>query len=64
MFLHTDVRPVLDSIQAPTLILQRTGDRHVRAEHHGMSPSGSRTRGWWNSTATTMSGSWATPIGC
>jgi len=33
MFLHTDVRPVLESIQAPTLVLQRTGDRHVRAEH-------------------------------
>jgi class 3 adenylate cyclase len=33
MFLHTDVRPVLESIQAPTLILQRTRDRHVRVEH-------------------------------
>jgi class 3 adenylate cyclase len=33
LFLRTDVRPLLESIQAPTLILQRTGDRHVRVEH-------------------------------
>src|SRR5262249_32722163 len=32
-FLHTDVRPVLESIQAPTLILQRKADRHVRVEN-------------------------------
>ncbi|HTY28847.1 MAG TPA: adenylate/guanylate cyclase domain-containing protein, partial [Mycobacterium sp.] len=33
LFLHTDIGPVLDSIQAPTLILHRRGDRHVGAEH-------------------------------
>jgi class 3 adenylate cyclase len=33
LFLRTDVRPVLESIQAPTLILQRKGDRHVRVDH-------------------------------
>jgi class 3 adenylate cyclase len=33
MFLRTDVRPVLESIQAPTLILHRRGDRHVRVGH-------------------------------
>ena len=29
LFLHTDIGPVLDSIQAPTLVLHRRGDRHV-----------------------------------
>jgi class 3 adenylate cyclase len=33
LFLRTDVRPALESIQAPTLLLHRRGDRHVRAEH-------------------------------
>jgi class 3 adenylate cyclase len=33
LFLHTDVRPALESIQAPTLVLHRRGDRHVRGEH-------------------------------
>jgi class 3 adenylate cyclase len=33
LFMRTDVRPVLDSIQAPTLILHRRGDRHVRVGH-------------------------------
>jgi pimeloyl-ACP methyl ester carboxylesterase len=33
MFGHTDVRPVLGSIQAPTLVLRRRGDRHVRSGH-------------------------------
>ncbi|MFN8102148.1 MAG: adenylate/guanylate cyclase domain-containing protein [Mycobacterium sp.] len=33
LFLHTDIRPVLDSIQAPTLVMHRRGDRHVLAEH-------------------------------
>ena len=33
LFLHTDVRPALESIQAPTLLLHRRGDRHVRGEH-------------------------------
>ena len=33
LFLHTDVRPVLESIQAPTLVLHRRGDRHVITEH-------------------------------
>lgn len=33
LFLHSDVRPALESIQAPTLLLQRRGDRHVRVEH-------------------------------
>ncbi|WP_445160509.1 adenylate/guanylate cyclase domain-containing protein [Mycobacterium sp. Dal123C01] len=33
LFLHTDVRPALESIQAPTLLLRRRGDRHVRREH-------------------------------
>jgi len=33
LFLRTDVRPALDSIQVPTLLLHRRGDRHVRVEH-------------------------------
>jgi len=33
LYVRSDVRPALDSIQAPTLLLQRRGDRHVRAEH-------------------------------
>jgi class 3 adenylate cyclase len=33
LFLHTDVRPVVESIQAPTLILHRRGDRHVNIGH-------------------------------
>ena len=33
LFLHTDVRPVLESIQAPTLLLHRRGDRHVNVGH-------------------------------
>jgi class 3 adenylate cyclase len=33
VFLHTDVGPVLDSIQAPTLVLHRRGDRHVIRAH-------------------------------
>jgi len=33
LFLHTDVRPVLESIQAPTLVLRRADDWHVRADH-------------------------------
>lgn len=31
--LHTDIRPALASIQAPTLVLHRRGDRHVLAQH-------------------------------
>ena len=33
LFWHSDVRPALAGIQAPTLLLHRRGDRHVRAEH-------------------------------
>lgn len=33
VFLRTDIRPVLESIQAPTLILHRRGDRHVVDGH-------------------------------
>jgi class 3 adenylate cyclase len=33
LYLHSDVRPALESIQAPTLVLHRRGDRHVRGEH-------------------------------
>jgi class 3 adenylate cyclase len=33
LFLHTDVRPVLESIQAPTLLLHRRNDRHVADGH-------------------------------
>src|SRR6185295_3668954 len=33
VFMRTDVRPALESIQAPTLLLHRRGDRHVRGEH-------------------------------
>ena len=33
LFLHSDVRPALESINAPTLLLHRRGDRHVRGEH-------------------------------
>jgi class 3 adenylate cyclase/pimeloyl-ACP methyl ester carboxylesterase len=33
LYLRTDVRPVLDSIQAPALLLHRRGDRHVLGGH-------------------------------
>ena len=33
LFLNSDVRPALESIQAPTLLLHRRGDRHVRGDH-------------------------------
>lgn len=33
LYLRTDVRPALHSIQAPTLLLHRRGDRHVRRDH-------------------------------
>ncbi|MDT5103762.1 MAG: hypothetical protein QOI25_1275 [Mycobacterium sp.] len=33
LFLHSDVRPAVESIQAPTLLLRRRGDRHVHREH-------------------------------
>lgn len=33
VFLHTDVGPALESIQAPTLVLHRRGDRHVIGAH-------------------------------
>jgi class 3 adenylate cyclase len=36
LFLRTDVRSVLPSIQCPTLVLRRRGDRHVRAGHAEM----------------------------
>jgi pimeloyl-ACP methyl ester carboxylesterase len=35
LFLHTDVRPVVESIQAPTLLLHRRGDHHVNVGHAG-----------------------------
>jgi class 3 adenylate cyclase len=35
LYLRTDVRPALDSIQAPTLLLHRRGDRHVTGGHAG-----------------------------
>jgi class 3 adenylate cyclase len=33
LFLHTDVRPALQSIQAPVLLLPRREDPHVRRDH-------------------------------
>jgi class 3 adenylate cyclase len=33
LFLRSDARPVLRSIQAPTLVMRRRGDRHVRDGH-------------------------------
>ncbi|MEB4211446.1 adenylate/guanylate cyclase domain-containing protein [Mycobacterium sp. 94-17] len=33
LFLRTDIRPVLGSIQAPTLVLHRRDDRHVTGGH-------------------------------
>ncbi len=33
LYLHTDVRPVLPAIQAPTLVLHRRGDLHVKRGH-------------------------------
>ncbi|MFZ1177061.1 MAG: adenylate/guanylate cyclase domain-containing protein, partial [Mycobacterium sp.] len=33
LYLRTDVRPALDSIQAPTLLLHRRDDRHVAGGH-------------------------------
>ena len=63
--LRTDVRPVLDSIQAPTLVLRRRGDRHVRCGHaQTIARADPGMRGWWSSTATTACGSPATPTAC
>lgn len=36
LFLRTDIRSVLGSIQCPTLVLRRRGDRHVRPGHAEM----------------------------
>jgi class 3 adenylate cyclase len=33
LYLRTDVRPAVESIQAPTLLLHRRGDRHVTGGH-------------------------------
>ena len=33
LFLRTDARPLLDSIQAPTLVARRRGDRDLRHDH-------------------------------
>lgn len=33
LFLRTDIRPALGSIQAPALLLHRSGDRHIRRQH-------------------------------
>jgi class 3 adenylate cyclase/pimeloyl-ACP methyl ester carboxylesterase len=33
LYLRTDVRPALDSIKVPTLLLHRHGDRHVNGGH-------------------------------
>jgi pimeloyl-ACP methyl ester carboxylesterase len=33
IFARTDIRPVLGSIQAPTLVLSRRDDRHARRGH-------------------------------
>ena len=33
LYMRSDVRPALDSIQASTLLLQRRGDRHVCVDH-------------------------------
>ncbi len=33
LYLRTDVRPAVESIQAPTLLLRRRGDRHVLGGH-------------------------------
>jgi class 3 adenylate cyclase len=33
LYLRTDVRPALESIQAPTLLLHRRDDRHVTGDH-------------------------------
>jgi pimeloyl-ACP methyl ester carboxylesterase len=33
LFVRTDVRPILGSIQAPTLLMRRRGDRDVRRDH-------------------------------
>ena len=40
VFLRTDVRPVLGSIQCPTLVLHRPGDHHVRNGHAQMVADG------------------------
>jgi hypothetical protein len=64
LFIRTDLRPVLESIQAPTLLLHPSGDRKCVSSTHGISPSGSSTRDWWSSTATTTSGSPATQTAC
>ena len=53
LFVRTDVRPLLASIQAPTLVMRRRGDRDVVVTTCSPRRSRSRTRGWSSSTATT-----------
>ncbi|OBF27171.1 cyclase [Mycobacterium sp. ACS1612] len=33
LYMRSDVRPVLESIRAPTLLLHRKGDRHISTDH-------------------------------
>ncbi|MBV8927716.1 MAG: adenylate/guanylate cyclase domain-containing protein [Mycobacteriaceae bacterium] len=33
LYMRTDIRPVLETIQAPTLLLHRRGDRHISGGH-------------------------------
>jgi len=64
VFVRTDVRPALESIQAPTLLLHRRGDRHVRREHAQDLVKRIRHARLVELTATTTCGSPVTPTAC
>ena len=55
-----DLRPVLGSIQCPTLVVHRSGDRLVPCRTAATSPNTSPGRRWWSSRATPTRPSGAT----
>ena len=59
-----DLRPVLGSIQCPTLVVHRSGDRMVPVATAAISPSTSPARGWSSSRGTPTHPSGATPRRC
>jgi hypothetical protein len=57
---ETDVRPVLESVRAPTLVLHRTGDQFARSNMAATWPGTSLVRAWWSCPASTTRTSSAT----
>ena len=57
---RTDVRHVLDGVQATTLVMHRSGDRHVPDGDASDALKGFRLPAGWGSTVDEASGSQAT----